>query len=126
MRALPLSAGLLATLRNLERKYRGHEIDWVNIADARRNLADSLSLGFTYTSRLADLLEPAFAARTAAEWERFLAANGTAATIMMTWEEWQHDADARTAGVFAEVPGTVGVQIGRVNWMRSAHLLRRK
>jgi crotonobetainyl-CoA:carnitine CoA-transferase CaiB-like acyl-CoA transferase len=94
--------------------------DAVNIADARRNLADSLSLGFTYTSRLADLLEPAFAARTAAEWERFLAANGTAATIMMTWEEWQHDADARTAGVFAEVPGTAGVQIGRVNWMRSA------
>ena len=27
-----------------------------NIADARRNLSDSLSLGFTYTSRLSDLL----------------------------------------------------------------------
>jgi CoA-transferase family III len=41
--------------------------DAANIADARRNLGDSLSLGFTYTSRLADLLEPAFATRSAAE-----------------------------------------------------------
>ena len=94
--------------------------DPANIADRRRNMADSLSLGFTYTSGLADLLEPAFATRTAAEWERFLAANGTAATIMMTWEEWQRDADARTAAVFTEIPGTEGVQIGRTNWMRSA------
>jgi hypothetical protein len=47
--------------------------DAANIADGRHNLADSLSLEFTYTSRLADLLEPAFASRTAAEWERFLA-----------------------------------------------------
>ena len=39
---------------------------------------------------------------------------------MMTWEEWQRDADARTAGVFAEIPGTEGVQIGRANWMQSA------
>ena len=91
-----------------------------NIADARRNLSDSLSLGFTYTSRLSDLLESAFAARTAAEWERFLDANGTASTIIMTWEEWQRDADARTAGVFTEISGTEGVQIGRANWMRSA------
>jgi hypothetical protein len=45
-------------------------------------LADSLSLEFTYTSRLADLLEPAFASRTAAEWERFLAAYGTAGSII--------------------------------------------
>ena len=94
--------------------------DAANIADARRNLGDSLSLGFTYTSRLADLLEPAFTTRTAAEWERFLAASGTAASIIMTWEEWQRDADARTAGVFAEIPGIDGVQIGRTNWMRSA------
>ena len=94
--------------------------DPANIADARRNLADSLSLGFTYTSKLADLLEAAFVTRTAAEWERFLDAYGTASTIMMTWEEWQRDADARTAGVFAVIPGTEGVQVGRTNWMRSA------
>jgi crotonobetainyl-CoA:carnitine CoA-transferase CaiB-like acyl-CoA transferase len=94
--------------------------DPANIADARRNLADSLSLGFNYTSRLADLLEAAFATRTAAEWERFLAASGSAGSIIMTWEEWQHDADARTAGVFAEIPGAEGVQIGRTNWMQSA------
>jgi len=94
--------------------------DPANIADARRNMADSLSLGFTYTSRLADLLEPVFATRTAAEWERFLAAYGSAASIIMTWGEWQRDADARAAGVFAEIPGTEGVQIGRTNWLRSA------
>ena len=32
--------------------------DATNIADARRNLADSLSLGFIYTSRLADCWNP--------------------------------------------------------------------
>ena len=94
--------------------------DPANIADARRNLGDSLSLGFTYTSRLAELLEAAFLTRTAAEWERFLDAHGTASSIMMTWEEWQNDADARTAGVFTVIPGTEGVQIGRTNWMQSA------
>jgi crotonobetainyl-CoA:carnitine CoA-transferase CaiB-like acyl-CoA transferase len=94
--------------------------DPANIAVARRNLGDSLSLGFTYTSKLADLLEPAFVTRTAAEWERFLAARGAAGTIIMTWEEWQRDADAREAGVFAEVPGAEGVQIGRAVWTRGA------
>jgi crotonobetainyl-CoA:carnitine CoA-transferase CaiB-like acyl-CoA transferase len=93
--------------------------DPANIADSRRNLGDSLSLGFTYTSKLADLLEAAFVTRTAAEWERFLAARGAAGTIMMTWEEWQRDADARAAGVFIEIPGTEGVQIGRAVWTRS-------
>ena len=94
--------------------------DPANIADMRRNLADSLSLGFNYTSPIADLLEAAFAKRTAAEWERFLAASGSCATIIMTWEEWQRDADARAAGVFVEIPGTENLQIGRVVWMRSA------
>jgi crotonobetainyl-CoA:carnitine CoA-transferase CaiB-like acyl-CoA transferase len=94
--------------------------DPANIADMRRNLADSLSLEFTYTAPLADLLEAAFAKRTAAEWERFLAANGSCASIIMTWSEWQRDADARDAGVFVEVPGTDTLQIGRAVWMRSA------
>jgi crotonobetainyl-CoA:carnitine CoA-transferase CaiB-like acyl-CoA transferase len=93
--------------------------DPANMAVARRNLGDSLSLGFTYTSKLADLLEPAFLTRTAAEWERFLDASGVAGTIIMTWEEWQRDADAREAAAFAEVPGA-GVQIGRAVWLRSA------
>ena len=94
--------------------------DPANVSDMRRNLADSLSLGFSYTSPLADLLEAAFAKRTAAEWERLLAANGSCATIIMTWEEWQRDADARAAGVFVELPGTDTLQIGRAVWMRSA------
>ncbi|MBV8916181.1 MAG: CoA transferase, partial [Acetobacteraceae bacterium] len=94
--------------------------DPANIADRRRNIADSLSLGFNYTSPLADLLETAFAQRTAAEWERFLAANGSCATIIMTWEEWQRDADARAAAVFVEIPGAENLQIGRAVWMRSA------
>jgi crotonobetainyl-CoA:carnitine CoA-transferase CaiB-like acyl-CoA transferase len=94
--------------------------DPANIADARRNLGDSLSLSFTYTSRLADLLEPAFLTRTAAEWERYLDARGAAGTIIMTWQEWQRDADARTAAVFAEIPETKVVQIGRTAWTRSA------
>lgn len=94
--------------------------DPANVPDRRRNLADGLALAFTYADPIADMLEAAFATRTAAEWERFLAANGSASSIVMTWEEWRQDADARAAGVFAEVPGTDGVQIGRTNWMRSA------
>jgi crotonobetainyl-CoA:carnitine CoA-transferase CaiB-like acyl-CoA transferase len=94
--------------------------DPANIPDMRRNLADSLSLEFTYTKPLADLLEAAFAERTAPEWERFLQANGSCASIIMTWEEWRDDADARAAEVFVEVPGTENLQIGRTNWMRSA------
>ena len=46
--------------------------DAANMADARRNLGDSLSLGFLYTSKLADMLETAFVTRTSAEWERYL------------------------------------------------------
>ncbi|MBV8919193.1 CoA transferase [Bradyrhizobium sp.] len=93
--------------------------DPANMEDARRNLGDSLSLGFTYTSKLADMLEVAFRARTAAEWERYLDARGAAGTIIMTWQQWQRDADAREAAVFAEIPGMEGVQIGRAVWTRS-------
>ncbi|MGH6798097.1 MAG: CoA transferase, partial [Roseiarcus sp.] len=94
--------------------------DPANIGDMRRNLADSLSLEFTYTKPLTDLLEEAFANRTAAEWERFLQANGSCATIIMTLEEWRDDADARAAGVFVDIPETETLQIGRTNWLRSA------
>jgi crotonobetainyl-CoA:carnitine CoA-transferase CaiB-like acyl-CoA transferase len=93
--------------------------DPANMDDARRNLGDSLSLGFTYTSKLADMIEVAFLSRTAAEWERYLDARGAAGTIIMTWQQWQRDVDAREAVVFAEVPGTDGVQIGRAVWTRS-------
>ena len=79
------------------------------MAVTHRNLGDSLSLGFTYTAKLADLLEAAFATRTAAEWERYLVACGAAGTIIMTWQQWQNDADAREAGVFANVPGVKNV-----------------
>jgi crotonobetainyl-CoA:carnitine CoA-transferase CaiB-like acyl-CoA transferase len=94
--------------------------DPANMANARRNLGDSLSLAFNYTSPIADLLERAFATRTAAEWERFLAANDSAGSIIMSWEEWQKDADARAAGIFAELPRTEGVQIGRTSWLQTA------
>ncbi|MEA9393389.1 CoA transferase [Acerihabitans sp. TG2] len=87
-----------------------------SIIFTHRNLGDSLSLGFTYTSKLADLLEAAFVTRTAAEWERYLIAYGAAGSIIMTWQQWQNDADAREAGVFANVPGTENIQIGRAVW----------
>jgi crotonobetainyl-CoA:carnitine CoA-transferase CaiB-like acyl-CoA transferase len=92
--------------------------DAANMADARRNLGDSLSLGFLYTSKLADMLEAAFVTRTSAEWERYLDARGAAGTIIMSFDEWRKDADAREAGVFAEVGGDL--QIGRAVWTRSA------
>jgi hypothetical protein len=39
---------------------------------AGRNLADSLSLSFTNSSTLADLIETAFARKPAAQWEHEL------------------------------------------------------
>lgn len=92
--------------------------DPATFPDQRRNLYDSLSLAWTYTDPITTLLERAFLTRTASEWERFLQAHGSAGSIVMTWEEWQKDAEARQAAIFAEVGGDV--QIGRTNWMQSA------
>jgi crotonobetainyl-CoA:carnitine CoA-transferase CaiB-like acyl-CoA transferase len=94
--------------------------DPANQADARRNLADSLALNFALTSALADMLEPIFLTRTATEWERFLIANGVAATVIQTWEDWQKDPNARAAAIFSQVDSADHVQIGRSSWVKSA------
>jgi len=94
--------------------------DPANKADARRNLADSVALNFTMASALADMLEPVFASRTAAEWERYLQANGVPATVILSWEEWQKYPAARAAVIFAQVCGEDDVQIGRASWIASA------
>jgi crotonobetainyl-CoA:carnitine CoA-transferase CaiB-like acyl-CoA transferase len=94
--------------------------DPANKADARRNLADSVALNFSMTSVLADALEPIFASRTAAEWERYLLANGIPATVILSWEEWQKYPAARASAIFAQVCGEDDVQIARSSWVGSA------
>lgn len=94
--------------------------DPANFKDARRNLADSLALGFNFTSMLADRLAPIFASRTAAEWERSLNASGVPATVILSWEDWQRNAHARESRIFTSVHGVDGTQIGRPSWVASA------
>jgi crotonobetainyl-CoA:carnitine CoA-transferase CaiB-like acyl-CoA transferase len=94
--------------------------DPANAAYARRNLADSLALNFPLASQLADKLAAAFAKRTSAEWERYLAAQGVPAAIVLSWDEWRKDRDALASRIFAPVSGQEGVQIGRSSWVASA------
>ncbi|MFM7412425.1 MAG: CoA transferase [Planctomycetota bacterium] len=85
-----------------------------------RNLADSLSLDFTNTSTLADLLESAFARKPAAEWEHELCSAGVPCVAVQSWEEWTRDPQAHAAGIFADVRGSAAPQIGRSAWVASA------
>ncbi|CDZ77363.1 Formyl-coenzyme A transferase [Legionella massiliensis] len=85
-----------------------------------RNLADSMALNFTMTSLLADMLEQAFAQRTAAEWEQEFCSIGLPCVAMQNWEEWKKDSKAKHAGIFTEVKGCEKLQIGRSSWLSSA------
>src|SRR5262249_13533472 len=85
-----------------------------------RNLADPLSLDFTNTSRLADLIETAFARKRAAQWEHELCSVGVPCVAIQSWNEWQRDPKAHAAGIFAEVRGSTSPQIGRSAWIASA------
>src|SRR5262245_41110458 len=85
-----------------------------------RNLADSLSLDFTNTSLLADLIETAFARKPAAQWEHELCNAGVPCVAIQSWDEWQRDPKAHEAGIFAEVRGSALPQIGRSAWIASA------
>ena len=84
-----------------------------------RNLADSLTLDFTNTSALAELIEAAFAAKPADEWEQELSSAGVPCVAVQSWEEWQRDSKARAAGIFTEVQGHDEPQIGRAAWVAS-------
>ena len=85
-----------------------------------RNLADSLSLDFTNTSTLADLIETAFARKPAAQWEHDLCSAGVPCVAVQSWEEWKRDPKAHAAGIFADVRGSAAPQIGRSAWVASA------
>jgi crotonobetainyl-CoA:carnitine CoA-transferase CaiB-like acyl-CoA transferase len=84
------------------------------------NLADSLSLDFTNTSTLADLIETAFARKPAAQWEHELCSAGVPCVAVQSWEEWKRDPKAHAAGIFAEVRRSAEPQIGRSAWVASA------
>ena len=79
--------------------------DPANIEYLGRNAADSIGLNFTLSSKLADLLEEAFAKKTATEWERELCEGGVPCVKVMSWEEWRDDPAAREARIWVEVEG---------------------
>lgn len=87
---------------------------------AGRNVADAMSLDFTNTSTLANLLEAAFRRKPAAQWERELCSAGVPVVAIQSWEEWQRDPQAHAAGIFANVQGSAAPQIGRSAWVASA------
>jgi crotonobetainyl-CoA:carnitine CoA-transferase CaiB-like acyl-CoA transferase len=87
---------------------------------AGRNLADAVSLTYTHTSMLADLLEAAFARKPAAQWERELCGAGVPCVAVQSWDEWKRDTKAREAAIFADVRGSDVPQIGRSAWIASA------
>jgi crotonobetainyl-CoA:carnitine CoA-transferase CaiB-like acyl-CoA transferase len=85
-----------------------------------RNLADAITLTFTNTSALADLLEVAFARKPAAQWERELCSAGVPCVQVQSWDEWKRDPMAHEAGIFAKVAGSAEPQVGRSAWIASA------
>jgi crotonobetainyl-CoA:carnitine CoA-transferase CaiB-like acyl-CoA transferase len=87
---------------------------------AGRNLADAITLTFTNTSLLADLLEAAFARKPAAQWEQELCGAGVPCVQVQSWDEWKRDPKAHAAGIFAEVRGSASPQVGRSAWIASA------
>jgi crotonobetainyl-CoA:carnitine CoA-transferase CaiB-like acyl-CoA transferase len=94
--------------------------DPANLPNRHNNLADSLALRFDLTSQLADWLEPIFASRSAAEWDRFLQANGVAVAIIGTWQDWLVHRTARETGIIDKVAGDPHVRVGRTSWVESA------
>ena len=87
---------------------------------AGRNLADAITLTFTNTSTLADLIEKAFAQKPASQWERELCSAGVPCVQVQSWDEWKRDPNAHEAALFAEVRGSAAPQIGRSAWIASA------
>jgi crotonobetainyl-CoA:carnitine CoA-transferase CaiB-like acyl-CoA transferase len=79
-----------------------------------------LSLDFTNSSMLADLIETAFARKPAAQWEHELCSAGVPCVAIQSWDEWKRDPKAHAAGIFAEVQGSATPQIGRSAWIASA------
>jgi crotonobetainyl-CoA:carnitine CoA-transferase CaiB-like acyl-CoA transferase len=94
--------------------------DPANIDAMGRNAADSMALNFTLSSKLAGLLEEAFARKTADEWEKELSSAGVPCVKVMSWEEWRDDPAARTARIWADVDGHEHPQLGRASWVASA------
>jgi len=94
--------------------------DPANLPNRHNNLADSLALRFDLTSQLADWLEPIFASRSAAEWDRFLQASGVAVAIIGTWQDWLVHRTARETGIIDKVVGDPHVRVGRTSWVESA------
>jgi len=94
--------------------------DPANMKYAGRNLADSMALNFAMSSKLADLLEAAFAKKPAEQWELELNTGGIPCVKVISWDEWRKDSEARTARIFTQVKGHSAIQLGRPAWVESA------
>ncbi len=84
------------------------------------NIADSVSLNYPMSSKLAELIAEAFKRKPAAEWEKQMCEAGIPVGIVNSFEEWLSHPHARASGVVADVEGHDHVQIGRSVWIGSA------
>jgi crotonobetainyl-CoA:carnitine CoA-transferase CaiB-like acyl-CoA transferase len=94
--------------------------DPANLKYRGRNIADSVFLNYSMSSKLADLLIEAFKKKTAVEWQTEMSEAGIPIAKVNSFEEWLNDPQARASGVIAEVEGHDHVQIGRSSWVGSA------
>ncbi len=94
--------------------------DPINAVHAGKNLADSMSLDFNLREKLAELLERAFATKSADDWEAGLNRAGVPCVKIRSFHEWMEDTAAREARIIAPVEGVSTYQIGRSAWLASA------
>ena len=92
-----------------------------NLAYRGFNLGEPMTLSWSYSAKLADMVEKAFELKDAAEWEKLLCTEFRVPCIKInSWDEWKRDQSARDAGIFAPVGGLKHEQIGRTGWIESA------
>jgi len=97
--------------------------DAANIKYRYNNLADMVAMRFDLNSRIADMIQPIIASRTAREWEQAMAnaqPYPLPVTMVMTQQEWMRDDHARRSGLVTAVRGTDDFQFGRMIWLASA------
>jgi len=89
-------------------------------AVADRNIALPQGMGADLNIQLAVWMEEAFAARTAAEWEKLFAEAEVPCAIVQDFAEWMNCSWAKDAGLVETVGGLEHPQLGRAVAVRSA------
>ena len=94
--------------------------DPANKAVADRNIALPQGMRADLNIQLAVWMEEAFAARTAAEWEKLFAEAQVPCAIVQDFAEWMNCSWAKDAGLVETVGGLEHPQLGRAIAVRSA------